>query len=145
MWKAALVGAVALATAGSSLAFADNIETNPGQRIRQSSSSQIILTQGQIARFKSVLKLTALQEQYWPAIELAFQEIIREQFHSETAPTSLAQRIGNRAMAMGTNALSIKRLISAAYPLIQTFDAGQRQTALALARSMGLESVASAF
>jgi hypothetical protein len=145
MLKAALVGAIALATIGSSLAFADSIETNPGQRARLSTQSQLIMTQAQVARFKSVLKLTAAQEQYWPAVELAFQQIIREQFHDETAAPSLAQRIGNRALAMGVSALAVKRLISAAYPLIQTFDEGQKQSALAVARSMGLESVAAAF
>lgn len=145
MWKAALVGAFALATIGSSLAFADSIETNPGQRIRSSAQSQSILTQAQIARFKAVLRLTAVQEQYWPAVEQAFQQIVREQFHDETAAPGLAQRIGNRAIAIGVSALAVKRLISAAYPLIQTFDEGQKQSALALARSMGLESVAAAF
>jgi hypothetical protein len=43
------------------------------------------------------------------------------------------------------SAIALKRLAAAAYPLLQSLDEGQKQTALALARSMGLESVASAF
>jgi hypothetical protein len=142
MLKAALVGAVALATIGSSLALADEGDTG---RSRSTVQSGFSLTHSQIARFKSILKLTAAQEQYWPAVEQAFREIAAQQVQEESAGQGLAQRISNRAVSIGVSAMSLRRLAAAASPLLQSLDEGQKQTAMALARSMGLESVASAF
>jgi hypothetical protein len=41
--------------------------------------------------------------------------------------------------------VTIRRLIGAAYPLIRTLNDEQKQSALAFARSMGLETIAAAF
>jgi hypothetical protein len=142
MLKAALVGAIALATVGSSLALADDGDMGQTRAVVQSGYS---LTHAQIARFRSVLKLTAAQEQYWPAVEHAFREMVAQQAQDDSAQQGFAQRIGNRAISVGVSAVSLRRLAAAAYPLLQSLDEVQKQNALALARSMGLESVASAF
>jgi hypothetical protein len=143
MLKFALAGAFALATMGSSLAFADNGEGEFGQRSR--SLSGTVLTHGQIARFKSVLKLTPEQLPLWPAVEKAFNEMVKAQLRDETGSEGVIRGISNRAASMGGSALALQHLASAAYPLIRTLDDGQKQSAMALARSLGLESMASAF
>jgi hypothetical protein len=141
MLKAALVGAIALATVGSSsLVLAD--EGDGGGR--SALQSGIVLTHSQIARFKSVLKLTPAQEQFWPAVEQAFRDMLRQQPSDETS-RGFVQGISNRAVAVAVSAVALKRLASAAYPLIRSLDDGQKQSAMSLARAMGLESVASAF
>lgn len=137
MWKAALAGAFALVTIGSSVAVADNIEGGES-RLTQSGFA---LTQAHIARFKSVLKLTPAQEQFWPAVERAFRDMQRG---SDETP-GLVQGIANRAASFGGNAMALRRLAAAAYPLIQSLDDGQKQNAIALARSLGLEKLAFAF
>jgi hypothetical protein len=142
MLKAALVGAIALATIGSSLGFAADERGEPGQQTR-SATPGITLTQAQISRFRSVLKLTAAQEQHWPAVEQAFRELSNRQSREESH--GVVQGIRSRAAAVGVSAVMLQRLAAAAYPLIQSLDEGQKQSGLALARSMGLESVASAF
>ena len=97
----------------------------------------------QVSRLKSVLKLTAAQEQLWPAIERAFHEISQAQ---ETASSQgFVQGVKSRAASIGLNALALRRLASAAYPLIRTLDEEQKQSAVAFARSAGLHSVAAAF
>ncbi|MEA2953683.1 MAG: hypothetical protein QOJ96_3203 [Alphaproteobacteria bacterium] len=143
MLKAALVGVVALTTIGTSSVWADDMG-DVGRPSRSAVQSGMMLTHAQIARFKSVLKLTALQEQYWPAVEQAFREMGRQHSSDETS-RGFIQGISNRAVAVAVSAVALQRLASAAYPLIRSLDDGQKQSALALARSMGLESVASAF
>jgi hypothetical protein len=140
MIKAVLAGAFALATIGSSLAHADTVDVSRAQQAKPA----IVLTHGQILRFKSVLRLTPEQEPFWPAVERAFHDMVKAQFQDEGS-SGLIRSISHRAMAVGVSAVALQRLASAAYPLIQTLDAGQKQSAVALARSMGLESVASAF
>jgi len=46
-------------------------------------------------------------------------------------------RIGNRAAAMVTNAMSLQRLVSVARPLFHSLDDGQKQVALRLVQSLG--------
>ena len=55
------------------------------------------------------------------------------------------QGVKSRAASIGLNALALRRLASAAYPLIRTLDEEQKQIAVAFARSAGLHSVAAAF
>ena len=143
MLKFALAGALALATMGSSLAFADNGDADSGQHSR-STQSGTLLTHAQILRFKSVLKLTPEQQPLWPAVERAFNEMIKVQ-STDASSDGFLSRVSNRAAAVGLNAVALQRLASAAYPLIRTLDEAQKQSAIALARSMGLESMASAF
>jgi hypothetical protein len=141
MWKAGLVGAIAFATIGLPSAFADNLGAIPQDRA--SVQSETMLSQAQIIRLKSVLKLTQAQEQFWPAVEHAFREISAAQ-EGGTAQ-GLVQGIKHRATAVALNAIALRRLATAAYPLIRTLNEDQKQSALTFARSVGLDSVAAAF
>jgi hypothetical protein len=142
MWKAGLVGAVALVI-GSSAALAGGVESGYGSLQRVSVKSEPVMSLAQVARLKSVLKLTSAQEQLWIPIEQAFREISQAQ--EASASQGLLQSIKNRATSIGLNALALRRLASAAYPLIRTLDEEQKQNGLAFARSAGLHSVAAAF
>ena len=142
MWKGALVGAFALVAIGSSSVLADTSGTLAGQQV--SSTSGFVFTQAHIARFKAVLKLTPAQEQHWPAVDKAFREMVSERLQ-ESAAQGLVQGISNRAVSLGSNVMALRRLAAAAYPLIRSLDEEQKQSALALARTMGLEKIALAF
>ena len=141
MWKAGLAGVVALAIS-SSVAFAGGGQADFG-RSQAVAQSGAVMSLAQFSRLKAVLKLTAAQEQLWPAIERAFLEISQAQ--ETTGSQGFVQGVKSRAASIGLNALALRRLGSAAYPLIRTLDEEQKQSALAFARSAGLHSVAAAF
>jgi zinc resistance-associated protein len=141
MWKAGLAGVVALVI-GSSVAFAGGGEPEFGSS-QAVAKSGAVMSLGQVSRLKAVLKLNAAQERLWPAIERAFHEISQAQ--ESAGSQGLVQGVKSRAVSIGLNALALRRLASAAYPLIRTLDEDQKQSALAFARSAGLHSVAAAF
>lgn len=140
MWKAGLAGIVAVVI-GSSAAFAGSGDSDFNRPTV--AKSEAVMSLAQVGRLKAVLKLTAAQEQLWPAVERAFHEISQAQ--ETDASQGLVQGIKHRAASIGLNALALRRLASAAYPLIRTLDQEQKQSALAFARSVGLHSVAAAF
>lgn len=141
MWKAGLAGVVALVI-GSSVAFAGSSEAD-FDRSQAVAKSGAVMSLAQVSRLKSALKLTSAQEQLWPAIERAFHEISQAQ--EPVGSQGIVQGVKNRAASIGLNALALRRLAAAAYPLIRTLDEEQKQSALAFARSAGLHSVAAAF
>ena len=72
MWKAGIAGALALATIGSSLSLAG--ESRARHEFRPAARTGVVLTNAQIARIKTVLKLTRAQEQYWPPVAAALPD-----------------------------------------------------------------------
>jgi len=143
MWKAGLAAVVALVI-GSTAVSADSKDANlERNQMAAAAASGPVLSLAHVARLKSALKLTAEQEPLWTPIEHAFREICQAQ--GTTSSQGLVQGLKNRATSIGLNALALRRLASAAYPLIRTLDAEQKQSAMAFARSVGLHSVAAAF
>jgi hypothetical protein len=121
MWKSAFVGAIALATTGT---FPVSTAVHAEERTsveRQYARAGGFMSEAQIRRFKAALRLTAEQERHWPAV----------------ASVLRTMRIGNRAAAMVTNAMSLQRLVSVARPLFHSLDDGQKQVALRLVQSLG--------
>jgi hypothetical protein len=92
-----------------------------------------VLTVAQIQKIKRTLKLTPDQEGYWPPVEAALRDIAREQ---------AGQKPTGRKMAVSPDAS--QKLYWAAAPLIMNLRYDQKHEARRLARSMGLEEVASA-
>lgn len=88
----------------------------------------LVVGEGQIAQFKAVLNLTAEQQRHWAPIEATLRDIARRQ----------------NAGAATLDIMSLKRLISAAMPLFRRLDPDQKRDAMALARSLGISSLASA-
>ena len=118
MWKAALVGAVALATAGTSLGTSAVRAQEIGYIQRQVG---VAMSGAQIGRFKAALRLTREQERHWPAVAAALRHI----------------RLGGRAAAVAVNSLGLQRLVSAAMPLFETLNEDQKRVALRLVESLG--------
>lgn len=89
----------------------------------------LVVTDGHIAQFRAVLNLTAAQERYWSPIEATLRDIARRQ----------------NAAAATLDYSSLRRLIASAMPLFRRLDSEQKREAIALARSLGISSLASAF
>ena len=124
LWKAALAGVIALTA----------IAPASATKFRPTAHVGAVLTDGQIHRMKAALKLTRLQEQYWPPIEAALREMKRELSHRSAAGEGRA-----------LDQAKVQRLASVAYPLLASLDEGQKRDAMALARAMGLGSLAASF
>jgi regulator of PEP synthase PpsR (kinase-PPPase family) len=126
LWKAALAGVIALAAVGPASAT----------KFRPTSHVGSVLTDGQIHRMKAALRLTRVQEQYWPPIEAALREMARELSRKSASQEGSAAAIDDA---------KVQRLASVAYPLLATLDDGQKRNAMALARAMGLGSLVASF
>jgi hypothetical protein len=139
MWKAGVAALVALII-GSTAVRAESFGESRGAPVMAEASMSL----AQVSRLKTVLKLTAQQEQLWPAIEYAFREISQAQEDANLAQ-GFVQRMKNKAASVGLNALALRRLATAAYPLIRTLSQEQKQSGLIFARSSGLDKIAAAF
>jgi zinc resistance-associated protein len=102
-------------------------------------ASGLVINDSQIAQFKAMLNLTPAQERYWTPVEATLRELARRQ----------AQQNGSgfiaRLTSVTLDAAGMRRLASAALPLIKSLDEDQKRQAMQVARAMGFASVASAF
>ena len=134
MWKALCAGLLALAlisvTATSHPAFAE-----PSARMEAG-----------IARLKAALRLTPEQEKHWPRVEAALRAIAsegdRQQVADASGQTGFLSSVGARATELAVSAAAMRRLASAAQPLVKTLDDAQKREALTLARAMGFGRLA---
>lgn len=94
-----------------------------------------VLTVAQIQRIKRTLKLTQDQEGYWPPVEAALRDIAKEQ---------AAQKPNGKPGKLTVSPDASQKLYWAAAPLIMSLRYDQKHEARRIARSMGLEEVASA-
>jgi hypothetical protein len=133
MWKAALVGAVALAAIG----------TTTVATVTPAAAESIVVTSAQIGQLKGMLRLTPAQERYWPPVEAALRSLAR-QSAAEDDNDGFVQKVRSRASAMASNAAGIRRAWAAARPLIRVLDDEQKQSVMGLARSLGIGHLASA-
>ena len=147
MWKAALVGALALTITGSFVS-AQDLATNSaqgGQRYTLQSAGNGEV-ESKIAQAKATLRLTPEQEKHWPRVAVALREVsARGNNVEEASAGGFVQKVKARAGEIMLSAASVKRLVSAAQPLIKSLDEDQKRSALSMARSMGLASVAARF
>lgn len=95
-----------------------------------------------VTRIKSVLRLSAEQEPYWPPVEAALRDLARRKNPSES--DGLVRRISRKVMSVVLDSAAIQRLAVAARPLIAKLDAQQMQAAHGLAQEMGLGPVVAA-
>ncbi|MFL5002971.1 MAG: hypothetical protein ACJ8DX_14600 [Xanthobacteraceae bacterium] len=91
--------------------------------------NELVVTDGRIVEFKAMLKLSADQEQYWVPVEATLRDIARRR---NVAATTLDDK-------------SLKRLLASAMPLLRRLDPEQKRDLMALARSLGIFSLAIAF
>ena len=95
-----------------------------------------------IARIKSVLKLTAAQEPYWAPVEAALRDLARQQARTES--DGLVRRISHRVVSVVLSSAAVQRLAVAARPLLAKLDEDQMRAAHGLAAEMGLGPVVAA-
>jgi hypothetical protein len=93
-----------------------------------------------IARIKSVLKLTPEQQPLWPPVEAALRGLAREQDQSE----GIIRRISHRVVAVMLDGAAIARIGAVARPLVRVLDDRQKQDAISLCYEMGLGPVLAA-
>jgi hypothetical protein len=140
MMKAALVGALALAAIGvAPVAAAEDVSS-----VSQISRTTFVITDAHISRLHSMLRLTAAQERHWPAVEAALRRFAREQAREDAAASGFVQRLRTQASSVASQAVSLKRVVSAAMPLIRSLDEDQKRDATRLARALGFDKLASA-
>jgi hypothetical protein len=147
MWKAALVGALALTITGSFVSAQDLASNSApgGQRYALQSGGNGEV-ESKIAQAKATLRLTPDQEKHWPRVAAALREVSARMNNVEEASAGgFVQKMSSRAGEYVLNASAIKRLVSAAHPLIKSLDGEQKRNAVNMARSMGLASVAARF
>ena len=141
--KVLLASALALASVGFSPAFADSFGTEAEKGAYLSERTTLVISETQIARFKTALKLTPAQEQLWAPIETELRQITRTGQRSE--PEGIVQRIRSRFRTIVLDVAALRRLGDVARPLLMSLDDEQKQKALQISRTMGMSSLASVF
>jgi len=152
MWKTVLAGTAALAIAGASLAFADQgpAKGDRAQRWQPSQADIAAFADARIAALHAGLKLNADQEKNWPAVESALRDMAKQRADRFAArkdaqrPADPIERLTRRAEAMEQRGVALKKLASAAAPLYNSLDDGQKHRFTALAR-LGAEQRAAAW
>jgi hypothetical protein len=148
--KAVFAGAVALALSGPCLPAAAqdaaDMSAPQAQPLAQAQTApRLLINDATIARLKHALHLTPAQEPYWPAVESALRDLARHETQAEPEAGGVVRRLTRRAARVALNAAHLRHVMTAAMPLIQTLGDDQKRDALALARTMGLGSLALAY
>src|SRR5262249_21161038 len=114
MWKAALAGAVALATIGS-VSFSDR-----GFGIPSPDGQEMVVTEGQIARLHAALHLTAAQERHWSPVAATLRRLGHQQQQYRVASNDggFVAQAKSRVAGYAVTAATMQRLRSLAQPLI---------------------------
>ena len=107
----------------------------PPQARQAPDADSLLMTSGRVARIKEALRLTPDQEPHWSPVESALREIGRQQVD--------AQRRGHKLPKDALSPEVTQQLYWSAGPLIMSLRPDQKNEARSLARSMGLERVAS--
>jgi hypothetical protein len=132
MWKPVIVGAAALAIAGSSLVYAQQRDQG-GTRWRPSQEDHAAFADAGIAALKAGLRLTPDQEKNWPAFESALRDVVKmhqERFagarRDESRTDDPVARLRRQAEMMSNAGATLKRLADAQEPLYTSLDDGQK-------------------
>jgi hypothetical protein len=107
------------------------------EKSKRAEQRKLLLDDAQIASLRTRLKLTPTQEEFWPAIEVTLRDVIRA--HARKSRRSAS----GTAPQIDVNSTEVQQLIAAATPLIMRLSEEQKREVRALARVMGLETVAS--
>jgi hypothetical protein len=141
MKRVLLAGAVALAIAGSTVAYAQHHRQWFHEHMRMSPEDRAALTDARIAAVKAGLKLTPDQEKLWPPVEAAVRDFAKlridranarmkaQQDNSQDAqkPDDPVARLREHADNMAASAVALKKIADAADPLYKTLDDGQKR------------------
>jgi hypothetical protein len=134
MRKAVFAGALALATVGPLLVSEHGF--GPTAASAQE-SSQVVVTEGKIARLRAALRLKAEQVQHWRPVEAALRAAMRPQYAEATQNDGWVQKVRTRVRGYASNAMALQQAMSAAGPLIASLDEQQRASGRNALRAMG--------
>jgi len=135
MWKAAFVGAFALVTLGSM-----SVSSN-GVGVTQAAAQEVVVTDANIARLKSVLRLSPAQEIHWRSLEAALRNVSVSTARGSDEQTGLVQRVKARLRSYVLDAAAAHRVASAAQPLIATLDDTQKHDGMIAIRALGVSTL----
>ena len=147
MLKGAIVGAIALTMGSGSFARAETLgapQDRAQQQVQSAPYSGALIKEAHIARLRSALNLTPSQQPYWLPVEAALRKLARAQA-MEDSPAGMVQRMSHKAQTLAGTAVQLRRLASAAAPLIRVLDESQKRNAMSFASSAGFGHLASAF
>jgi len=133
MLKAALVGAVALATVGS-LSFSPQ-----GIGISPAAAQEVVVTEAQIARLHAALHLTPAQEHHWYPVAATLRRLghVQTQYQVASTDEGFVTR-ARRAAGYTVTAMTMQRLRSVAQPLIAGLSEDQKNAGRDVLASMGV-------
>jgi len=133
MWKAALAGAVALATIGS-FSFAPGIGVSPA------AAQEVVVTEGQIARLHAALHLTSAQERHWHPVAATLRSLGRQQQQYRVASNDggFVAQAKSRVSGYAVTAMTMQRLRSVAQPLIGALTEEQKESGRNVLSAMGV-------
>jgi hypothetical protein len=134
MRKAALAGAVALATVGS-FSFSQG-----GFGIPSAAAQEVVVTEGQIARLHAALHLTGSQERHWHAVASTLRSLGRQQQQYRVASNDagFVAQAKSRVAGYAVTAMTMQRLRSVATPLIAALTDEQKEAGRNVLSSMGV-------
>jgi hypothetical protein len=142
MWKAALAGAIALAFGTISTASAEPERTG-AVPTEVSAQSGPLVTESHIAGLKSALRLTPEQRVHWAPVESALRALARQQ--RRDVGSGFVERMKDRASSVAGTAVQLRRLASAARPLIRSLSDEQKSSAMGVIRRHGFERMLAMF
>jgi hypothetical protein len=97
-----------------------------------------LLDDAQIASIKGRLRLTAEQEGYWPPVEAALRDVVKQQQREASRKKDALAPV-----TIDVNSPEVQRLTWAAMPLLMRMREDQKREVRTLARVIGLDAVAS--
>ncbi len=132
MWKAALAGAVALATMGSF--------SHQGLGVSPAAAQEIVVTEGQIARLHAALHLTSTQERHWHPVAATLRSLGRQQQQYRVASNDagFVAQAKSRVAGYAVTAMTMQRLRSVAQPLINELTEEQKEAGRNALSAMGV-------
>jgi hypothetical protein len=134
MWKAALAGAVALATIGS-FSFSQG-----GFGVTPAAAQEVVVTEGQIARLHAALHLTAAQERHWHPVAATLRRLgyQQQQYRVASNDSGFVAQAKSRVAGYAVTAVTMQRLRSLATPLINELSEEQKQAGRNVLSAMGV-------
>ena len=134
MVKAALAGAVALATIGS-FSFSQH-----GFGIAPAAAQEVVVTEGQIARLHAALHLNGSQERHWHSVAATLRSLghQQQQYRVASNDAGFVERAQSRVAGYAVTAMAMQRLRAAAQPLIAALNDEQKEAGRGVLAAMGV-------
>jgi hypothetical protein len=143
MRKTALAGAMVIAFGTVSPVMAEQGWSGVASIQEAPVQNGPLVTDSHITGLKSALRLTPEQRAHWGPVESALRALAREQ--RREAGGGFVQRLSDRASAVAGTAIQLRRLASAARPLIKTLSEEQKNNAMGVIRRHGFERMLAMF